>query len=261
MTMSVLPKIMVAPNGARKTHKDHPALPMNLIEMVAEARRCFAAGAEALHAHVRNKDGGHTLDAGLYKELLQEFEQQVPQMMVQITTEAVGMYTAEEQRALVRAVRPRCVSIAVREMTPDQNPTILTDFYHELSADDVNVQHILYAPEEIDKLAELMRSNIIPTKNAELLLVLGRYQKDQESQPSDLTPFIEILPNLPMQLPWGVCAFGKSETACLQSAISLGGKARIGFENNFHNSDGSIAEGNWERVAELRAAIDSMPNQ
>ena len=73
-----LPKLMVAPNGARKVKKDHPAVPLTISETVATAKSCYEAGAGAIHLHVRDKEGQHVLDAGLYKEALNELEHQVP---------------------------------------------------------------------------------------------------------------------------------------------------------------------------------------
>ena len=112
---------MVAPNGARRTKSDHPALPVTIAETVATARSCFAAGAGGLHAHVRDEEGRHVLDAGLYSELIAEMSVVVPDMMVQITTEAVGQYTPQQQRRLVENVRPDAVSVALREMLPDDS--------------------------------------------------------------------------------------------------------------------------------------------
>ena len=34
-------------------------------------------------------------------------------------------------------------------------------------------------------------------------------------------------------------------------SYSLGGKARVGFENNFQNNDGTIADTNADRVSEI----------
>ncbi|MEZ5840413.1 MAG: 3-keto-5-aminohexanoate cleavage protein [Hyphomicrobiales bacterium] len=42
--MTALPAIVVAPNGARKTHADHPAVPVTIPEIVATAAACFKAG-------------------------------------------------------------------------------------------------------------------------------------------------------------------------------------------------------------------------
>ena len=61
-----LPRLMVAPNGARKIKKDHPAVPLTISETVATAKSCYEAGAGAIHLHVRDKEGQHVLDAGLH---------------------------------------------------------------------------------------------------------------------------------------------------------------------------------------------------
>ena len=95
-----LPKLMVAPNGARKVKKDHPEVPLTIEETVEVAKNCFKAGAGAIHLHVRNEKGEHVLDAGLYKEALKELEFKVPKMHIQVTTEAVGKYSPEDMRKL-----------------------------------------------------------------------------------------------------------------------------------------------------------------
>jgi uncharacterized protein (DUF849 family) len=83
--------IMVAPNGARKTRSDHSSLPVSIEDTVSEAALCRAVGASALHAHVRGANDEHVLDAGLYRELIAAMAQRVPGMLVQITSEAVGI--------------------------------------------------------------------------------------------------------------------------------------------------------------------------
>ncbi|MCP3689883.1 MAG: 3-keto-5-aminohexanoate cleavage protein [Gammaproteobacteria bacterium] len=52
--------MMAAPNGARKTHKDHASLPISIAETVDEAVACYAAGATVLHAHVRGQQHSRT---------------------------------------------------------------------------------------------------------------------------------------------------------------------------------------------------------
>ena len=39
-----LPKLMVAPNGARPMKKDHPAVPVTISETVKTAKACYEAG-------------------------------------------------------------------------------------------------------------------------------------------------------------------------------------------------------------------------
>lgn len=58
--------IMVAPNGARKGHAEHHNLPLTAEAIAADALACKTAGAQAVHMHVRDADGRHTLDASRY---------------------------------------------------------------------------------------------------------------------------------------------------------------------------------------------------
>ena len=252
-----LPLIMVAPNGARRTKADHPALPVSIADTVAAAKACFEAGAGALHAHVRDADGAHVLDAGLYRELLAEMRSAVPGMLVQITTEAVGRYSPEEQRALVRAVVPEAVSIALREMMPNGDVAAAEAFYAWLRGRGSAVQHIVYDPGDLTKFFDLAEAGVLPGNSHQLLFVLGRYAVDQQSTPEDLEPFLKTLAERrgELSLDWAVCAFGHRETDCLVEAVRRGGKARIGFENSLWNQDGTVAADNADRVSELVGAL------
>ena len=89
--------IMPAPNGARKVKTDHPQLPVSIDETIAAAKACHAEGASILHAHVRGDQNEHVLDVARYKTLLAGLREQVPDMLVQVTTEAVGIYSPQQQ--------------------------------------------------------------------------------------------------------------------------------------------------------------------
>ncbi|MDA4846199.1 3-keto-5-aminohexanoate cleavage protein [Hoeflea poritis] len=253
--MKNLARIMVAPNGARRGKADHPALPVTIDETVDAARACFAAGAPAIHAHVRDDKGGHTLDAGLYRELIAQLSVAVPDMAVQITTEAVGRYSPGQQRQVVRDVMPKAVSVALREMVPDEGEVrAAREFYHWARDADIAVQHILYEAGEVAELFRRIEAGVIPADELQILFVLGRYAKDQQSEVSDMDPFLSALAlqdYVQGSVQWGLCAFGRNETDCLAEAVRRGGHARIGFENSLWNRDGLIAADNAERVREL----------
>ncbi len=100
------PFIMVAPNGARRSKADHPAVPITTSEIVETGRACHAAGADALHLHVRDDQGAHSLDPGRYQEALQALARAVPGPRIQISTEAVGIYGVAGQLACLEQVRP-----------------------------------------------------------------------------------------------------------------------------------------------------------
>ena len=173
---SILPKIMVAPNGARKTKEDHPNLPITISEIVKEAVNCFHKGANAIHAHVRDKKGDHCLDVGLYRELLSELDMKVPELPVQITTEAIGKFSPEEQFEVVKLVQPEAASVALIEMMPNINdPRLAQNFYNFSIVNNIQIQHILYSVEDLKLFKKAIELNVIPKKNLQVLYVLGRY--------------------------------------------------------------------------------------
>jgi uncharacterized protein (DUF849 family) len=244
--------LAVAPNGARKTKADHPALPLTADEIARTAAACAEAGASLLHLHVRDRDGGHSLDAELYREAIAAVRREVgEQLVIQVTSEAVGRYTAGEQMAMVRDLHPEAVSLALRELVPDAAAeSDAAAFFAWLVREGIAPQYILYTPEEVARLRDLVARGVVPDTRCSVLYVLGRYSAGQRSQPSDLLPF---LAGDPLDCPWSLCAFGAREIACATAAAALGGHVRVGFENNLHLPDGGIAADNATLVAAAAA--------
>jgi uncharacterized protein (DUF849 family) len=111
--------VMSAPNGARRTKADHPMLPLSATELADTAEACAEAGAAAIHVHARDAAGEHTLDPAACLDVLDALRARVGERLaLQLTTEAAGRYEPAQQMALVRAIRPPAVSIAVRELIP-----------------------------------------------------------------------------------------------------------------------------------------------
>lgn len=153
--------IMVAPNGARRTKADHPALPMTADELAETARQCLAAGAAAIHVHVRDTSGRHTLDAALYRDAIAAIRERTQGVMaIQITTEAVGLYSPREQMDLVRALHPVSVSIGLREIISDGEAEPAR-FFAWAGREGIAVQHILYDRADLDRFIDLRRRGIL----------------------------------------------------------------------------------------------------
>jgi len=250
-----LPLILaVAPNGARKTKTDHPAVPIGPAELAAEAARCREAGAAMIHLHVRDAEDKHSLDADAYAEATAAVRREVgDSMIIQMTTEAVGIYSAPEQMAAVRAVRPEAASLAVREFCPDEAAVpAFAEFLAWMAAEKIMLQYILYAPEDVAQFVALHKRGVIPGDRPFLLYVLGRYTVGQKSVPADLLPFLTETDSVDAD--WAICAFGARECGCALTAAALGGHVRVGFENNVLMADGSVAPDNAALVGQVAAA-------
>lgn len=241
-----------APNGATRTKADHPALPMNAAELARNAAEIVEAGAALIHIHVRDADGRHLLDADAYREATAAIRREVgDKLVVQATSEAAGRYTAPEQIAVVRALRPEAVSLALREIIPDEtHEAAAGDFFGWLRRERIMVQIILYSAEEVLRYQALKARGVLGEGEDFPLFVLGRYTSGQVSTPADLVPFLAAgtQPRL-----WAMCAFGPKENACATVAAGLSGHVRVGFENNLFAPDGTRADNN---AAQVRRAAE-----
>ncbi len=245
--------ITVAPNGAYKQPADHPAVPTTPDALAATARACLDAGAAMLHMHIRDVQGRHSLDVEGYREAQRVVRKAVgTAMVVQITSEAAGVYRAPAQIAMVEALQPEAVSIGLREIDqPEVGEAGLQRFFTGLALQHTMVQVILYDVADLRRWQALRASGVVPDAPWFLLFVLGRYSAGQTSSPRDLLPFLAAHEG---PEPWAVCAFGATENTCITAAAALGGHARVGFENNLLCKDGSPAPDN---AALVRQAVEA----
>lgn len=249
--------ITVAPNGAYKQKTDHPALPITAAEIAIAAEQAVQAGATMIHAHARDDQGRHSLDPVLNQQVWDAIRQRVDdRIVVQLTTEAAGVFKPDQQIAMVRKVKPEAVSFALRELIPD--PTSVkqaTAFFHWVAEQQLIPQYILYSAEELEWYKQLRQTGVIPEQPHQLLFVLGRYHQQQQSSPQDLEPFLQ---SGCKDLNWMVCAFGKAEHLCARRALELDGDVRVGFENNLLNSRGQQAADNAELVRQVSDMADAV---
>lgn len=249
--------LIVAPNGARRLKNDHPAIPLTADELAETAAACRDAGAAMIHLHVRRPDGRHLLDGDAYVAATEAVRRRVGRdMVVQITTEAAGIYQPAEQMQAVRDARPEAVSLAVRELIPDAaHEAEAARFFAWMREREIMTQIILYSADDLARWRDLKTRGVLGDGVDFLLFVLGRYAAGMQSRPVDLLPFLADPDALP---PWAVCAFGVREAACAQAALSLGGHARVGFENNLHLPDGSLAPDNAALVAAAASGLSAI---
>ena len=244
--------IMVAPNGARRTKADHPAIPLSPAELGLTAQACRLSGAGAIHVHVRDGRGGHALDARTYAEAIGQIgERCAGDMAVQVTTEAAGLFDLGAQVALARSLRPANLSFALRELFVD-GPEPALAFLRWAAETGMAIQFILYDLEDVSAFARLReRGGLKGDGKPRVLLVVGRYDAAQNASTEAFDTLFEgfAAAGLHETTVWMTCAFGRGELACLERSIERGGHVRVGFENAVVDADGNPARDNAQRVA------------
>jgi uncharacterized protein (DUF849 family) len=253
--------IMCAPNGARKNKNDHPALPISDSELADCAESILREGASIIHLHVRDENGAHTLDADRYRSAINAIRDRVgQQLVIQVTTEACGLFDRQQQMATIRSLKPEAVSLALRELCPDGDAEhAAAEFFAWLNKHGVLTQYILYSADEVVRFEELRRRGIIGDEIPFVLFVLGRYSDDLVGDVQELDAFVAAASP---DTVWAVCSFGQTEHAAVETAVSIGGHARVGFENNLVLPNGEQAADNAALVrlaAERGHAVSRSP--
>ena len=248
--------ILSAPNGARRTQSDHPALPISPDELAESAVALRDAGVSVLHLHVRDALGGHTLDAERYRQAISSIRERIgDDIVLQVTTEAVGMYTASEQIAVVRDLRPEAVSLALREICPGQaEERTAVSFFEWMRRERVWPQYILYSVDELKRFDDMRRRGIFGDDAPFAMLVLGNYTDGCAGSIDDLDVLLTSVDR--SAFPWSVCCFGENEHAVMIATLSRAGHVRIGFENNLVMADGTPASDNAALIQQFTADID-----
>ncbi len=245
MTQEKTPYIvMSAPNGARRGKADHAGIPLSPGELAENAQAILDCGASLLHLHVRDESDRHTLDPERYRTAIDAVRNQVgDELVIQVTTEAVGMYSPEQQISVVKELKPEAVSIALRELVPDRdNTSDASRFFEWLRSNDVMPQYILYSVDEVRWFEKLRERGMFHDDLPFVLFVLGKYGTTEYGDPADLEEFRQALGD--ERIPWAACCFGPREDEVSWFAATTGGHARVGFENNMLMPGGSEAPDN-----------------
>ena len=242
--------IAVAPNGARRKKVDHPNIPLNYFEIGQTAKECLAAGASMMHLHVRNpEDDSHSLSVDLYRQAIAEIEKVTDdEIFIQVTSEAVGIYSPEEQFEMIHNLKPSAVSLCVREIN-SLDESVIHQHFLKMKKANTHPQIIVFNQADLDQYHDWLARAVLPGNKYPLLLVIGRPNTKDSFENSYLTEVnIEKL----KVSSWMICAFGENEYAAAKLAINLGGNVRLGFENNTVLADGSKAENNAALIDQIQ---------
>lgn len=235
---------MSAPNGARRQKKDHPKIPISPDEMANCALEILESGASILHLHVREDDGGHSLNVDRYKSSIKAIKDKVgSQLIIQTTTESVGIYDRYQQMEIVKKLKPEAVSLALRELCPTDHEIAEFEAFNKwIINENIFPQYILYNPDDHNRFEDYISKGVFHNNDPFVLYVMGSYNGP--------TPDTDTLKKMAAknQKPWAACGFAENEKDCINHSATKGGHIRVGFENNIWREDGSLLENNGEMV-------------
>jgi len=222
---------------------EHPALPMTPAQLAADAVRVRAAGAQAVHVHVKDGQGADTLDGEVLAEVLAAVRAAAPGLEVGGTT---GAWSAPDPVRRVGAVRgwtalPDFASVNWHEPGAEQVAALLVERGVGVEAG------LWHADAARGWLASPLRSRCL-----RVLLELPD-GLDEAATVAQAELLLGLLAAGGNALPVLLHGEGSSCWPALRHAVTRGLAARIGLEDVLALPDGSPAPDNVALVTAAAA--------
>ncbi len=237
--------------GAEVTRADTPHLPITAEEIADEAARCRDAGASVIHLHVRTADGRASQSTELFQAAIDAIRRKTDVVVQTSTGGAVGM--GVDERAQPLGCRPEMATLNCgtinfgNDVFANARPLIrdLAKRIREAgSVPELECYEVGHVDEALSLLAEGLLS---PPLHFQFVLGV----------PGGIGARPETLRFLVSQIPsgstWGVAAVGRHQKPMTELAMTLGGHARVGLEDNIYLTKGVLAEGSAPLVARAAA--------
>lgn len=247
--------ICVAITGSVPTKAANPAIPISVEEQIESTHEAFEAGASICHAHVRNDDETPSSDPEKFARLKEGLEKHCPGMIIQFSTG--GRSGAGKTRGGMLPLAPDMASLTVGSNNfPTrvyENPPDLVDW---LSAE---MREYKIKPEieafDLSHIHHAVKMNVdgrIPGK-LYIQFVMGV----KNAMPVDRDVFdyyVKTVKRLAPDAQWCAAGIGKDQITLNDWAVSAGGHARTGLEDNVRLDRETLAPSNAalvKRVVEL----------
>ncbi len=237
--------------GAEITRKQTPHLPITGQEIADEAARCRDAGAAVIHLHVRNADGTPSQSTELFRAAIEAIRAKTDVIVQTSTGGAVGM--SVDERAGPLGCRPEmatlnCGTINFGDDVFENSRPLIRDLARRIREAGSVAELECYEVGHVDEALSLVAEGLL-TKPLHFQFVLG--------VPGGIGAREDVLRFLVSQVPegstWGVAAVGRHQRPMTELAMSLGGHARVGLEDNLYLDKGVLAEGSAPLVARAAA--------
>ncbi len=248
--------ICVAITGSLPTKDNNPAVPITVAEQIESTQEAFEAGATIAHCHVRNDDQTPSSDPEKFARLLEGLNKHCPGMIVQLSTG--GRSGAGKTRGGMLPLSPDMASLSVGS---NNFPTRVYE----------------NPPDLVDWLASEMRAyNVKPEIEAFDLSHIFQAKAMQERGELLGTPYVQFVMGVKNAMPvdrevfdfyihtvkrlfgedapWCAAGIGPNQIVVNEWAVSSGGHARTGLEDNVRIDRDTLAPSNAalvQRVVDL----------
>jgi len=247
--------ICVAITGSVPTKAANPAVPISIEEQVESTQEAFEAGASICHAHVRNDDETPSSDPEKFARLKEGLQKHCPGMIIQFSTG--GRSGAGKARGGMLPLAPDMASLSVGSNNfPTrvyENPPELVDWL----ASEIRKYNIKPEIEAFDlsHIHQAVKMNADGRIWGKLYIQFVMGVKNAMPVDHDVFDYyVKTVKRLAPDAQWCAAGVGKDQITLNDWAVSAGGHARTGLEDNVRLDRDTLAPSNGalvKRVVEL----------
>jgi len=250
--------ICVAITGSLPTKDNNPAVPISIEEQVESTQEAFEAGATIAHCHVRDDEGRPSSDPERFARLKEGIETHCPGMIVQLSTG--GRSGAGRARGGMLPLAPDMASLSVGSNNfPTrvyENPPDLVDWLAaEMAKYDIKPEIEAFDLSHILKAHQMWQAGQIKDRPY-VQFVMGV----KNAMPADREVFDYYVHTVKRlfgaDAPWCAAGIGPNQIVLNDWAISAGGHARTGLEDNVRLDRDRLAPSNAALVKRAAALCE-----
>lgn len=245
-------------SGVVANKQQCPAIPYTPEEYAREARRALDAGAAMVHIHARYPDGSPSFRTEEYRTIAKAIRAACPEIILNFSTGAVGI-PMEERVGHIVDLKPEVGALNMGSMNyakwSDRHKRFVFDFVFANPFSDIR-----YLVERMAAASVLPEMECFDTGHIcsvgpliELGLVKAPYHFSLivgvlGGAPATSRSLAHMASLVPDQSNWGVVGIGREQWPMVGAALTLGGDARVGLEDNFYLPTGEMAASNGALV-------------
>lgn len=247
--------ICVAITGSVPTKAANPAVPISIEEQVESTQEAFEAGASICHAHVRNDDETPSSDPEKFARLKEGLQKHCPGMIIQFSTG--GRSGAGKARGGMLPLAPDMASLSVGSnnfptRVYENSPELVDWLTSEIRKYNIKPEIEAFDLSHIHQAVKMNADGRIWGK-LYIQFVMGV----KNAMPVDRDVFdyyVKTVKRLAPDAQWCAAGVGKDQITLNDWAVSAGGHARTGLEDNVRLDRDTLAPSNAalvKRVVEL----------
>lgn len=265
-----------AVTGNHTTLEQHPGLPVTPEQIAIAGLEAAAAGAAALHIHVRDPQTGKpSMEVDLYQEVVEHIRRHDKAVVINLTTGPGGRFQPSDHDPVVPGPRTNFLA-------PEKRVAHIAHLKPDIATLDLNTmtfggEVVINTPGNVRRMAKVMREagvrpelELFDTGDIMLMRALiedGTLDPDplcslvlgiRYGFPAEIEALLYARSMLPAGSLWTGFATGRMAFPMVAQAVLAGGNIRVGLEDAVFLSKGVLAPSNAAMCEKARRIAEDL---